>query len=125
MKTTVWLFVSSCAFGAIIAGVYYATAHEATGTILLGIMAFAFLFLLCYTRWSERSADLAGDRADMRMRDAAGEPIGIVTPRSMWPPILALAVLMTLYGVVSATALSAIGVAVMLVALWRLVAESA
>jgi hypothetical protein len=124
MKTFVALFLSSAAFGIVIAVVYNLTSHELAGTFLLGIMAAALTFAAGYAIVAEREANLDGDRQDECMDEAAGEDLGIFTTSSAWPILMAFSVLVFLVGAVWVPFLLFAGLAAMLLILWRLAAES-
>lgn len=125
MKTSLRLFLSSCIFSTVIGTVYWFASNDLTGTILLGLMACGFAFLIGYTRLAERHANLVGDREAISMRDTAGERLGIFTTRSPWPIVLALSVCASLFGLITTPAISVIAGAVFFYALWQLVKESA
>ncbi|HEY8296506.1 MAG TPA: cytochrome c oxidase subunit 4 [Candidatus Baltobacteraceae bacterium] len=125
MKTFVTLFISSATFGIVIAAVYYVWSRgEWAGTLLLGLMAIGLTFASGYAILAERDADLDGDRKDLENADAAGEDLGIYTTSSAWPILMAFSVLVFLIGAVWIPFLLAVGLAAMLLVLWRLGAES-
>lgn len=124
MKTFVGLFLSSAAFAAAAAIVYWFASHEYAGTLLLGFMFCALTFAAGYAMIAERSAHLAGDDPQLYQREAAGEDLGIVTKESAWPAVLAFSILWTFIGLVWSDFMIFTGVAAMLLCLWRLAAES-
>ena len=119
------LFLSSATFGVAIAAVYWTIAKDPTGTMLLGLMAIALVFVAGYMIVAEREAHLVGDNAEINPADAVGENLGVYTLRSPWPVWLAVCIMLTLLGVAVATPLAWLGLAVALYVLWGLVIESA
>jgi hypothetical protein len=107
------------------AGVLVCLGHEAIGTVLLGIMATALLFAACYALIAERNANVVGDDAEQNARGAAGEDLGIFTPSSAWPILCAFAVLASLAGVLWVPFLAVVGIASLVLCLWRMGTESA
>ena len=126
MKTFVGLFISSAIFGVAIAVAYWLVAHEeATGTLLLGVMAAALVFTAGYAIVAERDANLAGDSPERAPEDAAGEDLGIFTTESAWPILTAVCALGLLTGIIWSPFLAIVGLAGLILCLWRLGAESA
>ncbi len=125
MKTFVALFLCSALFGLSIAVAYWLVAHEVTGTFLLGVMTAALAFAATYAVIAERNAHLDGDNPKTTNADAAGEDLGVFTTNSAWPIIIAAGAALALCGLPWAPFLSACGLVVVVVALWRLGAESA
>ncbi len=125
MKTFAGLFLSSAAFGASISIVYWFASHEYAGTLMLGFMACALAFAAGYALTAERNAELAGDQAQMRQKDAAGEDVGIFTKESPWPILLAFSILWTFVGLIWSDFMIFTGLAAILLCIWRLGAESA
>ncbi len=126
MKTFVGLFLSSTAFGVAIAVAYFFVAHEeATGTILLGIMAAALAFAALYAVVAERNAHIDGDGEDIKPEQTAGEDLGIFTSESAYPILVALSSLFVLLGLLYSPLLAFISIIALLLCLWRLGAESA
>ena len=126
MKSVVGLFLSSAAFGFIIAVTYWRVAHEeATGTILLGIMTAALSFAASYAIIAERNATLDGDNATMTNEAATGEDLGVFTTSSTWPILIAASAAIGLCGIPWSPLLAAGGFAALIVGLWRMGAESA
>jgi hypothetical protein len=117
------LFLSSTAFGAVIAIVYWSTTHERTGTILLGIFGAGFLWVAGYLLVTRRRTPLDGDGA-RTPADLAGERIGIFTTASRWPILLALAATGTAVGFVLHPMLGVLSFAALLAVIWQLVRES-
>ena len=125
MKTGVGLFISSALFGIAIATVYWFSSHHYAGTILLGLMATALAFATVWSIAAEREASLDGDDPQMQQSDAAGEDLGIFTTASAWPILIACSALVMLLGAVWSPFLLFVGIAAILLILWRLGAESA
>jgi hypothetical protein len=126
VRVFVGLCVSSMLFGIVIAFVYwFVSGHEVIGTVLLGIMATALLFAACYACIAERNANLVGDDAEQNARAVAGEDLGIFTPSSAWPILCACAVLASLAGVLWVPFLAVVGIASLVLCLWRMGTESA
>lgn len=125
VKTFVTLFISSATFGAAIALSYWFVSHEPTGTVLLGVMTGALLFTAGYAILGERDADLAGDAKEETPPEAAGEDLGIFTTESAWPILTAVSVLGMLVGLLWSPFLAVVGLAGLILCLWRLGAEAA
>lgn len=125
MKTGVGLFINSALFGIAIATVYWFSSHHYAGTILLGLMATAFAFATVWSILAEREASLDGDDPQMQQSDAAGEDLGVFTTSSAWPILIACSALVMLLGAVWSPFLLYVGIAALLLILWRLGAESA
>lgn len=125
MKTFAGLFASSSIFGASIALIYWFASHDYTGTFLLGFMFIALGYAAGYAFIAERNAKLSGDDPQLMHRQAAGEDVGIVTTESPWPIVLAFSILWFVVGLLWSDFMIFTGLAAMLIALWRLGAESA
>ena len=124
MKTFVGLFISSTTFSASIAVVYWFSSHEYAGTLLLGVMTLALSFAAGYAVLAERESHLVGDDPKLTPVAAAGEDLGIVTKKSVWPILLAFSVLWSLIGLIWSDFMLFTGIAALLLILWRLGAES-
>jgi hypothetical protein len=124
MKTFVALFLSSAAFGIVVAVIYWFSSREAAGTFLLGLMGTGLCLAAGYSIVAERDADLDGDLPDLRNEEVAGEDLGIFTTETAWPILLAFSTLLVLIGVVWVPFLAFAGIVGMLLILWRLGAES-
>ena len=125
MKTFVALFISSATFSASVCTIYWYSSHEYAGLLLLGLMTLAMSFAAGYAFLAERESHLAGDNPQMTHQQAAGEDLGIVTKESAWPIVVAFSVLWLLIGMVWSDFMIFTGVAALLIAVWRLGAESA
>jgi hypothetical protein len=104
------LFISSAAFGIVLAIAYWLVAHEISGAFLLGFMAFALTFLAGYMIVSEREADFWGDDRDAAHPDAEGNLLGTYTIRSPLPICAALAITMLVLGVVISPTLAIVSI---------------
>ena len=104
------LFISSAAFGIVLAIAYWLVAHEIYGAFLLGFMAFALTFLAGYMIVSEREADFWGDDRDAAHPDAEGNLLGTYTIRSPLPICAALAITMLVLGVVISPTLAIVSI---------------
>ncbi len=100
MKIGVRLFLSSMAFGIVIAAIYGFTTHDIVGVIFLGGMALALVIVAMFIVVAEREANLAGDHEDMSPADIAGEELGVFTLESYWPILAAAGATLFLLGVV-------------------------
>ena len=125
MKTGIALFVSSAAFGVLIATAYWLSSRHAGGTILLGLMATGLAFATLWAVLAERDADLSGDDPHMTQLQAGGEDLGIFTSSSAWPILMAASVAVTLCGTIWSVPLLIAGLAGISLTGWRLGAESA
>jgi hypothetical protein len=125
MKTFVGLFASSSIFGASIAIIYWFASHDYAGTFLLGFMFIALAYAAGWAFIAERDAKLSGDDPQLTHKQAAGEDVGIVTKESPWPIVLAFSILWFVIGLLWSDFMIFTGLAAMLLAVWRLGAESA
>lgn len=125
MKTFVGLFFSSAMFGVVTSIGYWFSSHDYTGTLLLGFMAIGLGFAAGYAYLAEKSAHLEGDEPDLQHKQAAGADLGIFTKESAWPIVLAFSILWFVIGLVWSDFMIFTGAAAMLLAIWRLGAESA
>ncbi|MDQ2858809.1 MAG: cytochrome c oxidase subunit 4 [Candidatus Eremiobacteraeota bacterium] len=100
MKIGVRLFLSSMAFGIVIAAIYGFTTRDIVGMIFLGAMALALVIVAIFIVVAEREANLAGDQENMSPADVAGEELGAFTLESYWPILAAAGTALFLLGVV-------------------------
>ena len=120
------LFISSAVFGIVLATAYWQIAHEIAGTLLLGCMAFALVFLAGYMIVSEREANFWGDDESAGNKPPAGSAvagegadagdtlIGTFTIRSPLPICAAFAVTTALLGLVISPTLAIVSAIVVL-----------
>jgi hypothetical protein len=100
VKSSAKVFLSSAAFSIAVAVAYWFVSYEPVGTILLGLMGGAMLFAAAFTlRAAARHAPFPGDEPGGRPEDVAGETIGPVATKSIWPVVFACGVLVGLAGV--------------------------
>jgi len=118
------LFLSSMGFGIAIAVAYWFSSRDATGTVLLGLMAAGLGFAAGFMIVTEREAALAGDAKNAMPGDAAGEEIGVFTLRSPWPPWLAATIATFLVGLLISPIIAIGGACAVIVVCWQLVRES-
>ncbi len=118
------LFMSSAVFGVVIAVMYWYSAHDYDGTILLGLMAGALVFAAGYMFIAEREAHLIGDREDASNADAKSERLGVFTLATPWPIVGAFGAFVFLAGLAVFPFMSIGGAALLLFALFRLMRES-
>ncbi|MBC5825987.1 MAG: cytochrome c oxidase subunit 4 [Candidatus Eremiobacteraeota bacterium] len=111
MKTGTRMFLSSAAFGAAIASIYWYVSHETVGTMLLALIGVALLFVAAYIFLTVRGdrRQVAADAADAQPQDAAGEIIGPLPAESVWPIMLAIGVVLALDGLVYGVWLAVLG----------------
>jgi hypothetical protein len=108
------LFLSSAAFSIAIAVAYWFVAYEPTGTFLLGVMAFAMIFVAGYMIVAEREAALSADNRDAKIADAAGELVGRYSISSPLPFWTALALTLVAVGLAVSPSIAALGVIALL-----------
>jgi Cytochrome c oxidase subunit IV len=125
MKPFVGLFASTALFAVSICVIYWFSSHDRGGALLLGFMCIALAFAAAYAFYSEKNAALEGDDPNLQHKEAAGEDITIVTKESPWPLILACSIVWMLIGLLWSDFMLFTGLAAILLALWRLGAESA
>ena len=87
-------------FAIAIATVYAFTTHDIVGTVFLGMMAVALVFVAIFILVAEREANLASDVPSAQPRDSAGEDLGMFTLESYWPIVGAAATALLVIGVV-------------------------
>lgn len=100
MKIGVRLFLSSMAFGIVIAALYAWTTRDPIGAIFLGAMALALAFVAGYIVVAEREANLASDSKETQPTELAGEVMGAYSTESYWPILAALGVTLFVLGIV-------------------------
>ncbi len=100
MKIGVRLFLSSMAFGIVIATLYGITTHDIVGIIFLGGMALALVIVAIFIVVAEGEANLASDQANTTPADVAGEEMGVFSLESYWPVLAAAGTALFVLGVV-------------------------
>lgn len=126
MKSFVGIFVCSALFGLAIAVAYAWVAHgEIVGTILLGVMTAALAFAASYALIAERAASLDGDDPNISNDRVAGEDLGVFTTKSRWPILVAAGAALGLCGLPWSPFMTACGLIIVVLCLWRMGAESA
>lgn len=126
MKSFVAVCLSSAVFAIVISVVYWFVAHrEPAGTLFLAVMAIALIFATLYAVFAERDADLEGDRENTTPPQWAGDDLGIFTPQSAWPILVAVCATFGLLGLLWSPLIAALALAALILCLWRLGAESA
>ncbi len=126
MRSFVGIFACSAGFGLAIAVAYWFVAREETvGTAMLAIMTAALTFTSIYAVIGERNARLDGDAPDLRNSDVAGEDLGVFTTASPYPILVAVGCALGLCGLLWWPLLGAAGLAIVVLCLWRMGAESA
>lgn len=126
MKTFVAVFCSSAVFGVVILATYLVVAKaEPAGTVLLGVLAVALIFAMTYAIFAERDANLEGDDKHATMQEWAGDDLGVYTPQSAWPFLVAVSVALMLLGLLWSPLIGLLALVALLLCLWRLGAESA
>lgn len=125
MKAFVALFASTALFALSICVIYWYSSHDRGGALLLGFMCVALAFAAGYAFITEKNAAFEGDDPHLQHEEAAGEDVTIVTKESPWPAVLAFSVLWMLVGLLWSDFMLFTGLAAILLALWRLGAESA
>ncbi len=106
MKIAVSLFVSSMAFGVVIAVIYGWTTHDIIGVLFLGAMALALTVVAAYIVVAEREANLGGDQVNLASADLAGEDLGMFTLESYWPILAAAGTATLVFGIAFAPGFS-------------------
>jgi hypothetical protein len=124
MNVGLGLFLSSASFGIAIAIAYWFSAHDDTGTWLLGMMGIALGFAAGYMIVAEREARLAGDQPNGSNEESAGERVGTYTLRSPWPFCAAIAAAFVLIGAVYNLPVAVAAFVSLLVTLTMLIRES-
>jgi hypothetical protein len=87
-------------------------------------MCVGLAFAAGYAFLGEKNAALEGDDPKLQHKEAAGEDVTIVTKESPWPIVLAFSILWMLVGLLWSDFMLFTGLAAILLALWRLGAES-
>jgi len=117
------VFALSMAFGLIVSTAYWFDTREAAGTILIGIMGVAFVWVISFLLATRKSTHYDGDEQRLPS-DLAGEHIGVFAAESPWPIVLALASAALLIGVVLHPMLGVFAILALFIILWQLVRES-
>jgi hypothetical protein len=123
MTVATRVFLSSMATGLLIAAVYWLTAHEPVGTILLGLFGGGFAFVAGYLIVIRPKTRLDGDQ-ERSPAELAGETIGVFSLESPWPVLLAICTAALLVGVVLHPMLAGLALVALFGTLWQLVRES-
>ena len=124
MKVALRLFVSSAAFGCVLALVYWFLTYEPAGTLLLGFMAAALTVVAVYMVFAELNANLLADKPDATHSEAVGENVGTFITHSPIPFCVGLGVFMAALGLIVAPAAAALGLLVLLVLIAALMVRS-
>jgi hypothetical protein len=124
MTVALRLFVSSMAFGLVIGTAYWFCSHDATGTVLLCLMAAGLGFAAGFMQFAEREAALPGDEKNALPGDGAGAEIGVFTVRSAWPPWLAATIAAFLIGLLISPIIAIAAACAIVAVCWQLVRES-
>jgi hypothetical protein len=119
------VFISSSIFGIVIAVVYWISAHEPAGTLMLGLMAIGLTFAAGFMFLAQRDADLTGDKKDAsKSGNWPHEDVGIYTTSTIWPFWTALSSCFMLIGLFWSPYVAAVAFAALLYSLFRLSLES-
>jgi hypothetical protein len=89
VSTGVKFFLGSAVFAGLVALAYWFASYEPAGTVLLGFMMGAMLFVSAYVVRSMRTTRLPGDRSDIRPEEVAGLRIGAFPTSSAYPIVIA------------------------------------
>jgi len=117
MKIEGRLFAAGSAGFASIAAIYWYTAHDPIGTTGLTMSALLAALVAFYTLYtSKRVWPRPEDRLDANIEDADPE-YGFFSPHSWWPLVIGVAVMFTVFGLVFAVWLIALGVFVLVIGL--------
>lgn len=100
MRKEFWLFLGCAIFFVIVTPVYWAVAHEVTGTVAL-VMAMLLFFMISFYLYFVTKAipERPEDRLDGEIVEGAGE-LGFFPPYSWWPLFASLAFGLLVLGVV-------------------------
>ena len=121
MTVALRLYVSSMAFGLVIGTAYWFCSHDATGTVLLFLMAAGLGFAAGFMQFAEREAALPGDEKNALPGDGAGAEIGVFTVRSAW---LAATIAAFLIGLLISPIIAIAAACAIVAVCWQLVRES-
>lgn len=117
MKIEGRLFAAGSAGFASIAAIYWYTAHDPIGTTGLTMSALLAALVAFYTLYtSKRVWPRPEDRLDANIEDADPE-YGFFSPHSWWPLVIGVAVMFTVFGLVFAVWLIALGVFTLVIGL--------
>ncbi len=100
MRKEFWLFLGCAIFFVIVAPVYWAVAHEVTGTVAM-VMAMLLFFMITFYLYFVTKAipERPEDRLDGEIAEGAGE-LGFFPPYSWWPLFAAMSFGLLVLGVV-------------------------
>ncbi|MFN2528021.1 MAG: cytochrome c oxidase subunit 4 [Candidatus Baltobacteraceae bacterium] len=124
MKAGRSVFISSAVFSVIIAAVYWMSSHHPGGSILLGFMGAAMVFVAGFMFVVQREANLSSDRKSVDYKETAGMEVGTFTLQTVWPFLGAVALFTLIVGAVWSPFVAGIGFIALLFVLSRLGAES-
>ena len=117
MKIEGRLFAAGSAGFASIAAIYWYVAHDPIGTTALtmsALLAALVAFYILYT--AKRVWPRPEDRMDAAIEEADPE-YGFFSPHSWWPLVLGVAIMITVFGLVFAVWLVALGAFILIIAL--------
>lgn len=100
MSATARFFLGWAIFSGLVALSYWFASYEAAGTVLLGFMMGAPLFVALFVFRSMRAARLPGDTADARPEELAGLRVGAFPTSSAYPIVVAGGVVLFAGGLV-------------------------
>ncbi|HEY1726819.1 MAG TPA: cytochrome c oxidase subunit 4 [Candidatus Baltobacteraceae bacterium] len=123
MTIALRVFALSMAFGLVVSAAYWFDTREAAGTILIGVMGLAFVWVISYLLGTRKSTHYDGDEQRLPS-ELAGEHIGIFAAESPWPIVLALASAALLIGIVLHPMLGVFAILAVFIIMWQLVRES-
>jgi magnesium-transporting ATPase (P-type) len=117
MKIEGRLFAAGSAGFASVAAIYWYTAHDPIGTTGLTMSALLAALVAFYTLYtSKRVWPRPEDRLDANIEEADPE-YGFFSPHSWWPLVIGVAVMFTVFGLVFAVWLIALGVFILVIGL--------
>ena len=100
MRKEFWLFFSCAIFFVIVTPVYWAVAHEVTGTVALVMAMLLFFMISFYLYFVTRAIpERPEDRKDGEIAEGAGE-LGFFPPFSWWPLFAAMSFGALMLGIV-------------------------
>jgi len=123
MKIALRVFALSMAFGIVVSAAYWFDTYESAGTILVGVMGIAFVWVVSFLMGTRKTTHYDGDE-DRLPAELAGEHVGVFASESPWPLVLALASAALLIGIVLHPMLGVFAIIAVLIILWQLVRES-
>lgn len=125
MRTVTRVFLLSGGFAVLVTAVYWFVTHEWAGSVLLGLMGAATLFVAAYTWFATRGRrPPPEDRDDAAPYEGEAEEIASFTVDSPWPIVFGVGIAIVTGGMVFGAPLLLLGAVIVVVAAVGMMRES-